>query len=143
MEREQASKIFAVFKNLEDLVDEEASEAGLRLARAQYWERNGFPEIAAIIRNVAMRELEHFVLVTSYAKRHWVEEDLRSALQDMMAADDGSSVRERQMASVARQLGLNEEADLMERLSRDEAEHVKQFEEALVLLQSQGQTHAV
>ena len=128
------SRIWRVFKNIEDLVEEEASEAGLRFARARYWERNGFPEIATIIRDVAMRELEHFVLVTSYARRQWVEEDLRNALRAMMGADAGSSEREREIALLARELGLNEEAGLLERLSRDEAEHVQRFEEALALL---------
>lgn len=136
MEREQVSQIWRVFKDIEDLVEEEASEAGLRLARARYWERKGFPEIAAIIRDVAMRELEHFVLVLSYARRQWVEQNLRSVLQAMRDADAGASEREREIAMRARELGLEEEAELLDRLSRDEAEHVRRFEEALALLGS-------
>lgn len=136
MEREQVNQIWRVFKDIEDLVEEEASEAGLRLARARYWEQKGFPEIAAIIRDIAMRELEHFVLVTSYARRQWVEQNLRSVLQAMRDADAGASEREREIAIRARELGLEEEAELLDRLSRDETEHVRRFEEALVLLGS-------
>lgn len=137
MEREQVGQIWRVFKDIEDLVEEEASEAGLRLARARYWEQNGFPAIAAIIRDVAMRELEHFVLVLSYARRQWVEQNLRSVLQAMRDADAGASEREREIAMRARELGLEEEAELLDRLSRDEAEHVRRFQEALALLGSQ------
>lgn len=136
MEREQVSQIWRVFKDIEDLVEEEASEAGLRLARARYWEQKGFPETAAIIRGVAMRELEHFVLVISYARRQWVEQNLRNVLQAMRDADAGASEREREIAIRARELGLEEEAELLDRLSRDEAEHVRRFEEALALLGS-------
>lgn len=136
MEREQVSQIWRVFKDIEDLVEEEVSEAGLRLARARYWEQKGFPETAAIIRGVAMRELEHFVLVISYARRQWVEQNLRNVLQAMRDADAGASEREREIAIRARELGLEEEAELLDRLSRDEAEHVRRFEEALALLGS-------
>lgn len=136
----QVKDIDAHWKQLNELgiplpekpTEEEASEAGLRLARARHWERKGFPEIAAIIREVAMRELEHFVLVTSYAQRQWVEQDLRSVLQAMM--DAGASERERVLAGFARELGLEEEAEFFERLSRDETEHVQRFQEALALL---------
>lgn len=134
MDRVQVRKIWRVLKNIDDLVEEEASEAGLRLARARYWEGHGVPEVAAIIRDVALRELEHFLLVTSYARRDWVEQDLRSALQTMKHADADASEREREIATLARELGLDEEAALLERLSRDEAEHVARFQEALALL---------
>lgn len=135
MERGQVSEMWRVFKDIEDLVEEEAFEAGLRLARARYWEQNGFPEVAAIIREVALRELDHFVLVISYARRQWVEQNLRSALQSMRDADAGAAERERAIAHRARELGLEEEAELLERLSRDETEHVQRFTEALARVQ--------
>lgn len=134
MERGQVSEMWRVFKDIEDLVEEEAFEAGLRLARARHWERNGFPEVAAIIREVALRELEHFVLVLSYARRQWVEQNLQSVLQAMRDADAGAAEREREIARRARELGLEEEADLLERLSRDEIEHVRRFGEALAMV---------
>lgn len=59
-------------------VESEASEAAYRLARAEYVAEQGAAEAASILREVAMDELRHLVMVTRIHARDEVGRELPS-----------------------------------------------------------------
>ena len=132
MDRAQEVRVDPVLREeLERLWDEEASETAYRLARAEYAQEQGASEAASILREVAMDELRHLVLVTRILAREEIERDLPAMFAGMIQADRDAAESASSMAEVAREAGLDEETALFERLARDERSHVRRLEEAL------------
>lgn len=113
------------------LWDEEASETAYRLARAEYAQEQGALEAASILREVAMDELRHLVLVTRLVAREEIERDLPAMFAAMIQADRNAAESASSMAQVAREAALEEEAALFDRLAEDEHRHVRHLEDAL------------
>ena len=118
-------------EELERLREEEASETAYRLARAEYAQEQGASEAASILREVAMDELRHLVLVTRIVAREEIECDLPTMFAAMIQADRNAAESASSMAQVARDAGLVEESALFEGLAEDERSHVRRLEEAL------------
>lgn len=118
-------------EELERLREEEASETAYRLARAEYAQEQGALKAASILREVAMDELHHLVLVTRLLAREEIERDLPAMFAAMIQADRDAADSAASMAQVAREAGLDAETALFERLAEDERSHVRRLEEAL------------
>jgi rubrerythrin len=134
MQREQRLGVGRVLRELGRLWEEEASEVAYRLARADYLAERGEEQAAALLREVAMSELRHLVLVTRLHDREGVERDPVAMFAGMVEADRNAVARAEEMAETARKVGLEEEASLFACLAEDERGHVARLEEALALL---------
>lgn len=140
MDTRQRASVVRVVRELERLWEEEASEAAYRLARAEYAEERGEAEAASVLREVAMDELRHLILVTRLLARDEIERDLPAMFAAMINADRDAAARAEEMARLAQDGGLEEEAVLFRRLAEDERSHVARLERALVRLASRAAT---
>ncbi len=125
-----------VAKHLQELYEEESWEAGSRLARAAKAREDGYPEVAALMEEIARDEARHLSLVVRLLRPEEVERDVQANLEAMIEADRGAGEREQRLAVIARQAGMEREAALFEALARDELEHVAKLEGALKQLKS-------
>jgi rubrerythrin len=140
MDTHQRASVVRVVRELERLWEEEASEAAYRLARAEYAAERGEAEAASALREVAMDELRHLILVTRLLARDEVERELPKMFAAMIEADREAAARADEMARLAQDCGLEEEAALFRRLAADERSHVGRLERALVRLGSRTAT---
>lgn len=134
MDTRQRANVVRVVRELERLWHEEASEAAYRFARAEYAAERGEAEAASALREVAMDEFRHLVLVTRLLAREEVERDLSKMFPAMIEADRDAAARADEMAHLAHDCGLEEEAALFRRLAEDERSHIARLERALVRL---------
>ncbi len=121
----------AVAGHLRELYDEESWEVGSRLARAARAREDGYPQVAALIEEIAGDEAKHLSRVVGLLHAAEVERDVRTNLEAMIEADRSAAEREERWAELARQAGLRAEAELFEALARDELGHVAKLEGAL------------
>jgi rubrerythrin len=121
----------AVTENLKELYEEESWEVGSRLARAAKAREDGYPELAALMEEIAPDEARHQSLVVRCLYPDEVERDVRTNLEAMLEQDRGAAEREQRLAAIARQAGMEREASLFEALARDELEHAARLEAAL------------
>lgn len=131
----------AVQNNLEEILAEEGWEVGLYLARAERAEAEGYPEIAKVIREVAMDEADHLTRVVKFMRPDRIARDLKTNLLAMIEGDTDAANREREMARKARAAGMAQEADLFEWLAQKEIEHVEKLTTALRLLEASPTEH--
>lgn len=124
----------AVAQHLKELYEEEGWEVGSRLARAAKAREDGYPEVAALMEEIARDEARHLSLVVRLLYPDEVERDVRTNLQAIIEADKGAAEREQRLATIARQAGREREAALLEALARDELEHVATLEATLTHL---------
>ncbi len=121
----------AVTKNLKELYEEECWEVGSRLARAAKASEDGYPEVAALMEELARDEARHLGLVVRLLHPDEIERDIQTNLEAMLEGDRGAAEREWRLAALARQAGMEREAALFEALARDEVEHVAKLEAVL------------
>lgn len=121
----------AVTAHLKELYDEESWEVGSRLARAARAREDGYPQVAALMEEIARDEAGHLSRVVRLLHADEVERDVRTNLESMIEGDRGAAEREERWAQLARQAGLHAEAELFEALARDELAHVAKLEAAL------------
>jgi rubrerythrin len=126
-----------VAEHLKELFEEEAWEVAAGLARAARAREDGYPEVAALMEEIARGEARHLSLVTRILYPERIERDVHTNLQAMLEGDRGAAEREKLMAEKARQAGMEREAVLFEALARDEVEHVAKVEAALKHLNPQ------
>ncbi len=131
-------KISPVEEHLKELLEEEISEAGSRLARAIVAEKSGLAELASDLREVALDEAKHAAMIIQFLRKQKLKEPKYwlSVVNDMIEADSGASGREQDFVQITRSTGLEEEARLFEQLSRDEIEHVEKLRKIVVALGS-------
>lgn len=128
----------AVRKHLEEILAEEGMEVGLYLARAEKAEADGYPEIATVIRAVALDEASHLAQVAKVIWPDRIDRDLKTNVLAMIEGDTDAAEREQAMAQKARAVGMAREAELFEWLAQREMEHVAKLQEALRPLESAG-----
>lgn len=129
-------KIQLVEEHLKELLEEEISEAGSRLARAIVAEKLGLAELASDLREVALDEAKHAAMIIEVLRKQKLKEPRYwlSVVNDMIDADSGASGREQDFVQIARRAGLEEEARLFEQLSKDEIEHVEKLRKIVAVL---------
>lgn len=118
-----------VQEHLKELLEEEITEAGSRLARAIVAERLGLAELASDLREVAFDEAKHAAMIIEVLRKQELKDPKywSSVVNDMVEADSGASVREQDFVQIARNAGLEEEARLFEQLSNDEIVHIEKL----------------
>ncbi len=121
--------------HLRELYEEEGWEVGSRLARAAKAREDGYPEVAALMEELAHDEARHLSLVVRLLHPDEVERDVRSNLRAMLEGDRGAAEREQRLAAIARQAGMVREAGLFDALACDELEHAAKLETVLKRLE--------
>jgi rubrerythrin len=117
--------------HLKELYEEESWEVGPRLARAAKAREDGYPQVAAVMEEIAGDEAKHLSRVVRLLHPDEVERDVLTNLEATIEADRSAAEREARWAELARQLGLHAEAQLFEALARDELDHVAKLQAAL------------
>ena len=112
---------------LEDAVEREfrgeTMEVGLYLAMARQAEREGYPEIAVVLRNIAMDEAMH---AARFAELNgMIKETLKESLKYMLGGEMKANVHKREVAVKAKELGIDEAHDIWDEASRDEYRHAQ------------------
>ncbi|MFQ6067390.1 MAG: ferritin family protein [bacterium] len=100
----------------------ETTEVGLYLAMANQAQREGYPEIAEVLKAIAMDEAWHAARFAELnGKISGTEENIRK----MLAGEQGANKGKREAAVKAKDLGVDEAHDLFDESSRDEAKHAR------------------
>jgi rubrerythrin len=104
----------------------ETTEAGLYLAMARLAQRQGYPEIAEILKTIAMEEAEH---AARFAELNgMIQEDLFDNIRQMLEGETFANAGKKQAADLAQQLGLETARDYFNESSKDEARHARMLE---------------
>ncbi len=101
----------------------ETMEVGLYLAIARQAEREGYPEIAAVLRSIAMDEAMH---AARFAELNgMIKPTLKESLEYMLEGEMKANVHKRNVALKAKELGIDEAHDIWDETSRDEYRHAE------------------
>lgn len=104
----------------------ETTEAGLYLAIARLAQRQGYPEIAEVLKTIAIEEAEH---AARFAELNgMIQEDLFENLRQMLDGETFANAGKKQAADQAQQLGLETARDYFNESSKDEARHARMLE---------------
>ena len=101
----------------------ENSEVGLYLAMARQAQRQVFPEIAEVLKAIALEEAWH---AARFAELNGlISEDTKTNLENMLKGEIGANNGKKQAATKAKEEGIDEAHDFFDESSRDEARHAK------------------
>jgi len=101
----------------------ETMEVGLYLAMARQAEREGYPEIAIVLRNIAMDEAYH---ASRFAELNgMIKDSLKKSIEYMLDGEMKANVHKRKTAVRAKELGIDEAHDIWDEASRDECRHAE------------------
>ena len=96
----------------------ECSEVGMYLAMSRQADREGYPEIAEAYKRYAFEEAEH---AAKFA------ELLGEVLTMRIDAEHGACAGKKELATLAKQLGLDAVHDTVHEMAKDEARHGRGF----------------
>ncbi len=99
----------------------ETYEVGIYLAMARQAQREGYPEIAEVLKRIAWEEAEH---AARYAELNGlISENTRDNMEKMLHGEIGANRAKRESALRAKEVNLEEAQALFDESSRDEARH--------------------
>lgn len=104
----------------------ETSEAGLYLAIARLAQRQGYPEIAEVLKTIAWEEAEHAARFAEF--NGMIQEDLFENLRQMLDGETFANQGKKQAAEKAQELGLETARDYFNESAKDEARHARMLE---------------
>lgn len=99
----------------------ENSEVGLYLAMARQAQRQGLPEVAEVLKSIALDEAWHAARFAELNGK--ISEDTKTNLENMLKGELGANNGKKQAAIKAKEAGLDEAHDVFDEASRDEARH--------------------
>lgn len=108
----------------------ECSEVAMYLAMARQALREGYPEIALLLEQIAKEEAEHGAKFAELLGEV-VEADTKKNLEKMLAGENGACESKFQIAKKAKELGLDAIHDAVHEMAKDEARHGKALEAML------------
>lgn len=104
----------------------ETQEVGLYLAMARQAQREGYPEIAEVLKRIAWEEAEH---AARYAELNGlISESTKENLEKMARGEAGANKAKREAAVKAKEVNVDEAHDVFDESSRDEARHALMLE---------------
>lgn len=104
----------------------EASTLGLYLAMARQAEREGYPEIAEVLKSIALEEAWH---AARYAELNGkISASTLENIEKRSKAEKDSSRTKHEAAVKAKEVGIDEAHDFFEESARDEARHARALE---------------
>lgn len=104
----------------------ETSEVGIYLAMARLAQRQGYPEIAEVLKTLAWEEAEH---AGRFAELNgMIQEDLFDNLRHMLEGETFANQGKKEAADKAQALGLETARDYFNESAKDEARHARILE---------------
>lgn len=104
----------------------ETSEVGIYLAMARQAQREGFAEVAEVLKRIAWEEAEH---AARYAELNGkIDQNTKENLKKMLAGEIGANKMKKEAATKAKEANIDEAHDFFDESSRDEARHAKMLE---------------
>ncbi|MCD6493201.1 MAG: rubrerythrin family protein, partial [Archaeoglobaceae archaeon] len=92
-------------------------------AMARQAEREGYPEIAVVLRNIAMDEAYH---ASRFAELNgMIKDTLKESIEYMLEGERKANVHKRKIAVKAKEIGIDEAHDIWDEASRDEYRHAE------------------
>lgn len=104
----------------------ETTEAGLYLAMARLAQREGYPEIAEVLKTIAWEEAEHAARFAEF--NGMIQADLFASIQQMLDGETFANQGKKQAAQKAQELGLDTARDFFNEAAKDEARHARMLE---------------
>jgi len=104
----------------------ECTEVGMYLAMSRAADRQGYPEVAEAYKRIAFEEAEHAARFAEMLGEV-VSADTRTNLTVRVDAEYGATMGKVEIATLAKQLGLDAIHDSVHEMARDEARHGKAF----------------
>jgi rubrerythrin len=104
----------------------EAATLGLYLAMARQAEREGYPEIAEVLKSIALEEAWH---AARYAELNGkISVSTKKNLEGRLTGEQDSNKSKHKAAMAAKEAGIDEAHDFFEESARDEARHARALE---------------
>ena len=100
----------------------ECTEVGMYLAMSRVAEREGYPEIADAYKRYAFEEAEHAAKFAELLGEV-VTDSTKKNLELRVAAEHGACAGKKELATLAKELGLDAVHDTVHEMAKDEARH--------------------
>ena len=119
-----------VLEGLRNHFNGECSEVGMYLAMARQAFREGYPEVAVVLEQIAKEEAEH---ASRFGEMlgELVGNSTKANLEKMLAGENGACHGKMAIAKKAKELNLDAIHDSVHEMARDEARHGKALEALL------------
>lgn len=104
----------------------ETSEVGLYLAIARLAQRQGYPEIAEVLKRIAWEEAEHAAHFAEF--NGMIQENLFDNIRQMLEGESFANQGKKEAAEKAQKLGLETIRDYFNESAKDEARHARMLE---------------
>ena len=115
---------------VEDAVNQnfsgETAEVGLYFAMARQAEREGYPEVAAALKSIAIDEAWHAARFAELNGK--ISASTKENLEKMLAGECGANRGKKEAAVLAKEEGCDPAHDAFDESSRDEGRHAKALE---------------
>ena len=115
-----------IVKGLKMNFEGECTEVGMYLAMARVAYREGYPEIGAYWEKAAMEEAEHAAKFAELLG-DVVTDSTKKNLELRVAAENGACAGKKEIATRAKELGLDAIHDTVHEMAKDEARHGRAF----------------
>ena len=111
-----------VVKGLKDNFMGECTEVGMYLAMSRQADREGYPEVAEAYKRIAFEEAEHAAKFAELLGEV-VTDSTKKNLELRVAAEHGACAGKKELATLAKELGLDAVHDTVHEMAKDEARH--------------------
>lgn len=101
----------------------ETWEVGVYLAMARQAQREGYPEVAVVLKEIAWEEAMHAAQFAELSGK--ISASTRENLEKMLKGEIGANKGKREAALKAKEAGLDHAHDVLDESSRDEARHAR------------------
>jgi rubrerythrin len=104
----------------------ECCEVGMYLAMSRQADREGYPEVAEAYKRIAFEEADHAAKFAELLGEV-VEGNTKANLEARVAAENGACAGKKELATKAKQLGLDAIHDTVHEMCKDEMRHGMAF----------------
>ena len=115
-----------IVEGLRENFNGECAEVGMYLAMSRQADREGFPEVAEAYKRIAFEEAEHAAKFAELLGEV-VTNSTQKNLQMRVDAEYGACKGKKDLATLAKELGLDAVHDTVHEMCKDEARHGKAF----------------
>jgi len=112
-----------VEKDTENNFKGETTEVGLYLAMSKQAQREGYPEVAEVLKTIAKEEAWH---AAGFAEMNgFISTSTKENLEKMLAGETAANKEKRESAIKAKESGVDEAHDFFDTSARDEGRHAR------------------
>jgi len=101
----------------------ETTEVGLYLAMARQAQREGYPEVAEVLKTIAFEEAAHAARFAELNGR--ISTSTKENIEKMLKGEIEANNGKKEAAKKAKEAGFDEAHDILDESSRDEARHAR------------------